>query len=81
MKIYKHDSSELDENLFGDCERVLETLSSKGVFDICYDETKKSFIIYEKCDEYFATELTAEMCRDLSVLFAEVGNKINENNR
>lgn len=81
MKIYKKESDEHEENLFGDCERVLETLSSERVFGIYYDESKKSFVMYEECDQFYGVELTAEICRDLSVLFAEIGNKINQNKR
>lgn len=81
MKIYKNESGEHEENLFGECERVLETMSSKRIFGIYYDENEKTFNMYENCDQYFGVELTAEMCRDLSVLFAEIGNKINQNKR
>ena len=81
MEHYVKDADEyVDKNLFGDCEKTLEKLAENRVFNILYIEEKEVFSLYEMCDEYFGTNLTVEMCEDLSELFAKIASKLKESN-
>lgn len=67
-----------DRNLFGECEKVLDILKEERIFAIMYAEEDKRFSIYEKCDGYFGTRLTLDMCNDLAELFSKIAKKIEE---
>lgn len=57
-----------------DEDKTLKYLAEKRIFNIRFEDG--NFIIYEMCDEYFATKLTTEMCQNLAKLFTEIGNEI-----
>lgn len=65
-----------EENLLGDCERTLSKLEDGRIFSVSYDEVEKRFTIGERCDSYFAEELTKEMLEDLSEAFEKMARML-----
>jgi hypothetical protein len=63
-----------EENMFGECEKVLDEISR--VVSVHYKASENSFHLVEECDTYFSKMLTAENCKDLSELFLKISHKI-----
>lgn len=57
---------------------ILKTLNNEGVLYICYDTNSKVFYIRESCDEWFTHKLTKADCVELSELFKELSEVIDE---
>lgn len=79
MKLYNEEINEyVDKNMFGECEKTLNKLSEARVFDINSNNNGKSFFIGEMCDEYFAEDLTVDMCKDLVELFSKLAEHLKD---
>ena len=57
---------------------ILKTLNDERVLYLCYDTKSKVFYIRESCDEWFTHELTKNDCIELSELFKELSEVIDE---
>lgn len=66
----------VEENLFGECEKVLDYLKEKRVCSVIYNDKNSTFMLAEECDEYYVAHLSSEQCRDLSKLFAKIAERI-----
>lgn len=57
---------------------LLRQLNNDRVMCVCYQENEndKEFYIEEQCDEWFAHILTKEECIELSELFREIADNI-----
>lgn len=80
MKVYKKGKDgwldETDETVLTEYDPILEAMGDASIFGINYYADDKKFVIYERCDEYFATDLTAEMCDDLAKMFSGIAREI-----
>ena len=54
--------------------KTLELIKKGRVFEI--KECKGKLYLLELCDEYFAIELTKEMCEDLAEVFKTIAQEI-----
>lgn len=55
---------------------VLSRLDDERVMCVCYEKDKSEFSITECCDEWFTYYLTKEDCIELSELFREIAEEI-----
>lgn len=61
--------------------KTLNHLLNERVFSIGFNDLNRYFYISEECDEYFATELTSEICNDLAAVFSKLGKYIGSEKR
>lgn len=52
--------------------KVLERLDDDRVMCVCYDNEQNKFFAIECCDEWYYHKLTKEDCIELSELFREI---------
>jgi hypothetical protein len=55
---------------------ILKKMNDDRVMCVCYDNEKNNFSIMECCDEWFYHYLTKEECFELSEMFKEIAEAI-----